>query len=950
MVDRPAGSAASLPSGTVTFLMTDIVGSSLLYEHDEVGARRAVERHNVLLTEGIEGRGGAVIRPRNEGDSIFAVFPRAGDAVTAAVEIQQALAREPWPAGLEVRVRMALYTGEAELRDGDYFGAAVNRCARMRDAAHGGQVLICAATAELSRAALPAGAELRDLGDHRFRNIAQPLRVLQIIHPGLPSELPPIRSLAAFATNLPSQLTSFVGRRRELHEVKQRLEESRLVSLIGAGGAGKTRLALQAASQLLEAFGDGVWLVELAATGDPGLVPRAVAAALGLREGSDRDPTDLLIEHLQGRAPLLVLDNCEHLVQACAELSDALLRACPRLRILATSREPLGVAGEVALRVPSLALPELTGAQAGGHGGPFPGPGGFPSAAALREYESVQLFLDRALAVQPRFPVTDQAAQTVAQVCQRLDGIPLALELAAARVKVLTIEQIAVRLDDRFHLLTGGARTALPRQQTLRATIDWSYELLAEAERAVLRCLSVFVGGWTLEAAEAICPDEEIEAYEVLDLLALLVDKSLVLVAESSEDEARYRLLETVRQYARERLDAAGEAATLQGRHLGWLVDLAERAEPELRGPHLVTWMDRLEREHDNVRAALAWSLPRPEHAEETLRLVGALYRFWQVRHLSEGYAWLRQALDVVAGLGPDQQDVVRAHHARALTGAGVLVRDLGDNATARRLFEESLAMRRVLGDRWGIGQALNNLTHMLLTQREYEAADALARESVEIWRELGDPWGLSRALSGLAQLSYVRGEVGPAAEMLTEALALARGLHDLQGLGWMLYQFGQLEAAAGQDADAEAHFQECEAVQREIGDQHGLARVLGDLGLLALRRGEHEPAGRLLRESAAIFRALGNPNDVGQALRRLAALDAASGQPARAALLLGAAATDEAAGATFVSAVQVDLPAVEAWVRAALGEPELASHRAQGASMGRDRALALALGEAAPG
>jgi class 3 adenylate cyclase len=358
MVDRPAGSTASLPSGTVTFLMTDIVGSSLLYERDETGARRAVARHHTLLSEGIHRRGGAVIRPRNEGDSVFAVFARAGDAVTAAVEIQRVLAQEAWPADLAIQVRMALYTGEAELRDDDYFGGAVNRCARMRDAAHGGQVLLCAVTTELVRATLPAGAALRDLGEHRFRNIAQPLHVFQVSHPALPSDLPPIRSLATFATNLPSQLTSFVGRRREIADVKARLEERRLVSLIGSGGAGKTRLALQAASELLESFTDGVWLVELAATGDPGLVPRTVVAALGLREGSDRDPTDLLIEYLQGRAPLLVLDNCEHLIAACARLVERLLRVCPRLRILVTSREPLGIAGEIAVRVPSLSLPE----------------------------------------------------------------------------------------------------------------------------------------------------------------------------------------------------------------------------------------------------------------------------------------------------------------------------------------------------------------------------------------------------------------------------------------------------------------------------------------------------------------------------------------------------------------------------------------------------------------
>jgi predicted ATPase/class 3 adenylate cyclase len=968
MVDSPARSRPSLPSGTVTFLMTDIEGSSLLYEQDELAARQTVARHNQLLSAGIEARDGAVIRPRAEGDSIFAVFARVSDAVTAAIEIQQALQREPWPTGRPLRVRMALYTGEAELRENDYFGAAVNRCARMRDAAHGGQVLACAITAEMVRGAIPAGAELRDLGEHHFRNIAQPLRVFQLAHPDLLSEFPPIRSLMKFATNLPSQLTSFVGRERELAEVKRQLEQSRLLSLIGTGGAGKTRLAIQAASELLEEFPDGVWLVELAALSDPDLVASAVAAALGLSQAPGRPSLDILVDHLQSRAPLLVLDNCEHLIVACARLVEALLRACPRLRILVTSREPLGIAGEIAWRVPSLALPELPARSTGGRGAV----GRLPGAAVLCEYESVRLFVDRAQAVQPGFPVTDQTAQAVAQICHRLDGIPLALELAAARVKVLTIVQIATRLDDRFRLLTGGARTALRRQQTLRAAIDWSYDLLSDRERAVLRRLAVFAGGWTLEAAEAVCAapsaspsragiispttaplretaaaaptsGQAVESYEVLDLLSQLVDKSLVLVVESSAGEARYRLLETVRQYAQERLAEAGESTAIQQRHLNWLVDLAERAETELRGPRQVAWMDRLEAEQDNVRTALAWSVAQPEQIESTLRLVGALYRFWQVRHIAEGLGWLTQALDAVSSRGRTDLPTLQAPYARAAIGAGVLARDLGDIRTARRWIEESLAVRRALGDPWGIGQALNNLVSVEMIERNFEAARTAVEESIAIWRELGDPWGLSRALGGFGELLMVQGEVSAATAALDESMALARSINDVQLLSWQRHHLAGLLLQSGDYGRAEELLLESEALQREMNDQYALGRVLADLGLLATRRGDHARAARLLRESVEIFSTLGNLGGLSQAIWRLAELAALQVQAERAARLHGAAtALRDRAGAE-AALMHTDVVDVRALIQGESGEQAYAVAYLEGQMMTLEQAVAYA-------
>ena len=946
MVDPLARSSSSLPSGTVTFLMTDIEGSSLLYERDEEGARLTVARHNELLTAGIEGRGGAVIRPRAEGDSIFAVFARAGDAVTAAFEIQLALCGEIWPTGTPLRVRMALYTGEAELRDNDYFGAVVNRCARLRDAAHGGQVLLADSTATLVRGALPPGVELRDLGEHRFRNIVQAERVYQLVHPDLPSDFPPIRSLKTSNTNLPSQLTSFVGRERELAEVKQQLENSRLLSLIGTGGAGKTRLALQAGADLLETFPDGVWLAELAALSDPDLVPSTVVAALGLRDVPGCAPMETLVEHLQERAPLLLLDNCEHVVVVCARLVEGLLRACPRLRVLVTSREPLGIAGEIAWRVPSLALPDLPARSASWDGAAVR----LPGAAVLCGYESVRLFVDRAQAVQPGFPVTDQTAQTVAQICHRLDGIPLALELAAARVKVLTIDQIATRLDDRFRLLTGGARTALRRQQTLRAAIDWSYDLLTDAERSVLRRLSVFAGGWTLEAAEAVCPAGDVEAYEILDLLSQLVDKSLVLVTESTAGEARYRLLETVRQYAQERLAEAGETPTIQARYLDWLVDLAERAEPELRGPLQVAWMDRLEIEQDNTRAVLSWSLAHPEHVEATLRLVGALYRFWQVRHIAEGLNWLVHALEAASISGQTSLPTLQAPYAKGAIGAGVLARDLGDLQTARRWIEESLAVRRALGDWWGIGQVLNNLVSIELIEGSYEAAHTASNESVAIWRELGDPWGLSRALGGLGELLMVQGDVSAAIRALDESLTLARGINDVQLMSWQRHHLARLLLRSGDYERAEELLLESEALQREMRDQYALGRVLADLGMLATRRGDHERAAQRLRESVDLFSKLGNLGGLGHALWRLAELEAVQGRPGRAARLFGSAMALRDGAAADISLMHPDAVDVEAQVRAALGEQTFAAAWEEGKAQSPEQAVAFALAESGEG
>jgi predicted ATPase/class 3 adenylate cyclase len=718
-----------LPSGTVTFLFTDIEGSTRRWEEHPAAMRAAVDRHFVLLRETIGAHGGHVFR--NQGDGLCAAFAMAQQALEAALAAQLALHREQWLEGDALRVRMALHTGSAEVQDGDYVGACLNRMGRLQNIGYGGQTLLSRTTYELVREALPAGTGLRDLGEHRLRDLDTPEQIFQLLHPELPTEFPPLKSLDPPHHNLPIQLTSFVGRERELAAVQQLLLGERLVTLTGAGGVGKTRLALRLAADRLDSIADGVWLVDLAPLADANLVPQAVAAALGVREQPERPLVQTLADALRDRHLLLLLDNCEHLVAACAALADSLLRACPWLRVLATSREPLGITGEAIWRVPPLASPE---------------PDRLPSLESLVQYEAVRLLLDRAELAAPSFAITEQNAAAVAQVCQQLDGLPLALELAAARVKVLSMEQLAARLSDRFRLLTGGSRSALPRQQTLRALVDWSYDLLTEPEQVLFRRLAVFAGGCTLEAAEAVCAGDGVQPGEVLEHLARLVDKSLVIAEPSPGSQVRYRLPETIRQYSAEKLGEAGEGATLRGRHRDWCLALAERTGPGVLDPQRLAW---LEREYDNLRAALRSSIDSGQ-AEPGLRLAAGLCDFWYARgYSSEGCAWLAELLALpatttaamacaralewagrLAYLQGDELDRQRIAKSLVALGHGALRR--GDALRARLLFNESLGLARDAGDHLAIALCLEGLASVAVkAQPERAVRLAGAAEAV---------------------------------------------------------------------------------------------------------------------------------------------------------------------------------------------------------------------------
>jgi predicted ATPase/DNA-binding CsgD family transcriptional regulator len=570
---------------------------------------RAVGRHYELMDQAITAHHGVRPVEQGEGDSVVGAFARASDAVAAALDAQRALVGEAWPEAAQLRVRIAVHTGEAELRgEGNYFGPAVIRCARLRAIAHGGQVLVSQPTADLVVGRLPEGASLAELGSHRLKDLGRPEQVFELRHPDLPGSFGPLRGLDALPNNLPVQLTTFVGRRKELVEAAGLLASTRLLSLTGAGGCGKTRLALQLAAEVAENYPGGAWLVELAPVADPGRVAGSIAAALG--EGDAGSETiEAIVSRLHAEAALLVLDNCEHLLDAVAGLADLLLRRCPRLVIVATTREPLGVPGETAWRVPSLALP--------GRFEPV-------EPEALSHFDAVRLFLDRAAKARPNFALGVDNAPAVAQLCARLDGIPLAIELAAARVRAMTVEQVAAGLDDRFRLLTGGARTVLPRQHTLQASVDWGYALLSDAERVVFRRLAVFAGGFSLDAAERVVAGDGVEPVEVLDLLLGLVDKSMVL----AEDTGRYRLLETLRQYGAARLVDAGETPAVRDRHLAWVrAAVRDPIEDGLRALRIDSAPD-VEVEIDNLRAAFEWAVLRA--AADDARWIAATLVRWE--------------------------------------------------------------------------------------------------------------------------------------------------------------------------------------------------------------------------------------------------------------------------------------------------------------------------------
>ena len=823
-----------LPTGTVTFLMTDVEGSTRQWEAHPDNMRVATERLNEILYDSIERGSGSRPEEQGEGDSVVAAFSRASDAVASALDIQRRVLKEVWPEGIVLRVRMGIHTGEVQLRgERNYFGPPLNRCARLRDLAHGGQILVSPATEQLIRGSLPEGARLRDMGPQRMKDLSQPERVFQLSHPDLPGDFPPLQSLEALPNNLPVQLTSFVGRDEDMEEIRRLVSMSRLVTLTGAAGCGKTRLAVQVAADLLDEFDEGVWFVDFAAVTDPALVPHTTAAALSVQEEPRRAIVETLVDHMRGRRMLLIFDNCEHLLAACTELAAALLKSCPKIVIVATSREPLGVEGETSWRVPSL---------------PIPQPLDPASPDDLIKHEGTRLFIERALAVASDFRIDLDEAAAVGQICRRLDGIPLAIELAAAHVDVLTCEQIAARLDDQFRILTGGARTALERQQTMRAAVEWSYELLSQFERLVLDRLSVFVGGFSLEAAEDVCAGESIESSEVFRHLSSLVRKSLV-ISERRPHALRYRLLETIKQYARDRLRESGAGEEVRIRHRDWFLGLAERSEPELQeGGKQAEWIALLEEEHDNLRAALEWSAS-DEDPRHMAGLSSALYWFWFVRgYAGEGRRWLTRALERAEQVPTDLR-------AKLLHAAGTLAWAHHDLKAALPLLEEGLSIRKELSDERGIAQSLGILGNVHGYLGDYSQAAVLWQESLGIRRKIGDKRGAAAVLANLSSLTLAKGDFEKAMTGHMEALALNREVGDRHNEAQSLFSIGGIWNSQDEYAKARHYFEEALAIARELGASELTLTCLGNLGGIAFNQGDYEAARTWWEETADISR-----------------------------------------------------------------------------------------------
>ena len=672
--------------------------------------------------------------------------------------------------------------------------------------------------------------------------------------------------------NLPPQLTTFIGREQEIADVRRLLASSRLLTLMGAGGSGKTRLSQKVATELAagKEHADGIWFIDLAPLTDEELVPQMIASAVGVREEAGRPLVDTLIEHLRHRKVLLLLDNCEHLLEVCGVLLEKLLKACPHLHVLATSREALGIDGEMAWRVPSLSVPD---------------PQKPVNPQDLSKYDSVRLFTERAFYSRMAFTITSANARAVAQLCYRLDGIPLAIELAAARVKVLSVEQIVDRLDERFRLLTGGSPTALPRQQTLQALMDWSYDLLKEEEKRLLRGLSVFVGSFALEAVQAIC-GTGVDEYEIINLLSHLVDKSLVLVEDQGQ-AARYRLLETIRQYAWDKLKESDEIDALRERHRDWYLTLGERAQTGLVGEEQRWWLEYLEMEHDNLRAALEWSVRNDHDPESALRLSGAVWRFWDMRgYITEGRRWLNEGLQAAREAHGSLDSGVWA---KALSAAGNLAFEQADYDRAIEFHRQALELRKQAGDKRGTAGSLGNLGVALRHKGEYAEATRLYNESLAIFRELDNTQGISTMLNSLGFVAQCQEDYGRAEELYNEALALAQELGDKHGETIMLNNLGEVAQCQGHYEQAEEFYNQALALSHEIGDKVSIADITTNLGCLANSRGDSEAAIRLYRAGLQVCEELGHKMGIADCMEGIATAWAGKDKK-RALRLFGAA------------------------------------------------------------
>jgi predicted ATPase/class 3 adenylate cyclase len=939
----PASAARGWVDGALpTFLLTDIEGSTRLWEEHAGAMGAALAQHDRLLRGAIEARGGQVIK--TTGDGMLAVFVSPLDAIEAALAMQRALRDAPWGETGPLRVRAALHAGAAESRDGDFFGPALNRVARILAIGHGGQVICSAVAAVLARDALPASVELVDLGSHRLRDMDRPEQVFQVTVDDLPRSFPPLRSLSTRRSNLPVPLTSFVGREKELADVATLVGHNRLVTLIGTGGTGKTRLMTEAAGLLLDRYPDGVWLAELAPLGDPSQIPSEIARALGAPEIPGVPAVSTVTAFLAEKDLLLLLDNAEHLVDGVARLAERLLGSAPQLRIITTSREALAVPGEAVFQLQSLSCPSAAARSRATEDTPLD----FDRAAST---EAVRLFAERASSVDPSFTLDRANVAAVSEICRRLDGIPLAIELAAARVSALSPDDIAKRLGDRFRLLAGGRRTAVPRQQTLHALIDWSWDLLTDDDRRLLRRLSVFTGGWTVPmAARIVCDgDEAMDALDLLDGLTRLVDRSLVVVDRGTT--ARYHMLETIRQYAREKLIASGEAEAVADRHLAAYASLAAEAAEQVRGPVMVDWLDRLDDELDNLGAALEWGL---EAAPWTaVHMASDLLGYWAVRVMSEDNdARIVSAVEIARArvVGhPDADPADQAVTGRLLGEAARLWGMSGRAGIGYEWAQDALAAANASGDPVARLYALGGLTITTVFSGRAgpDGTDvrALFMDAADLAEETGQWWMVALS-AGFAGASL--GGFDPDAGMVQ----VQRGVDAAQrsgspyALAAVSLAQGRMLGRLGRIDDAVASFTVSIERFMELGDDRFVLAARSDMAHALRRGGRLDEALALYRETIGGWVHLGHRGAVANQLENLAYLDTERGDHDRAVRLLGAAAAiRDAAGAQMAFDEEPELAAVIDRLRAAVATETFDAAWAAGRTLTQAEAVALALG-----
>jgi predicted ATPase/class 3 adenylate cyclase len=914
-----------LATQTLTFLFTDIEGSTALLRRLGETYAEVLTAHHQLIRAGLAAHGGREVD--TQGDAFFAVFTSPSGCVAAAIGMQRAFALHPWPADTQVRVRMGIHSGEASETATGIVGLDVHRAARIAAVAYGGQILISAATAALLRDSLPSGASLMDLGLHRLKDLGRPEQIFQAAADGLPVAFPPLRSLdnPKLHHNLPTQVSSFVGRAAELAEVRRLIADSRLVTLTGPGGAGKTRLGLQVAAGLLDGSGDGVWFADLAPLQNADLVAASVANVLGIRADPGRPMIDTLVEAVDQRSLLLLLDNCEHVLDTCAKLADALLRGCPNVVLLATSREPLGIDGERVHRVPSMDTPADD-----------------DDMDAIGDTEAVRLFTDRAARHGVRLVWNEQTAPVAGRICRRLDGMPLAIELAAARLTVMSLTELDARLDQRFALLTGGSRAALPRQQTLRAMVEWSWELLNGPEQQVLARLSVFAGGFGPDAAEAVAASADSPAEEVFGHLAALVDKSLVQFDNTGAGPARYQLLDTIRQYAAQRLEQQHPTAadSVRMAHRDFYLALAEAAAPQLVAHEQAEWLDRLDAELDNLRAAIAFSLVQPDPAPG-LRLAAALRVFWKARgHATEAAVGLKALLERPAA---QQGTVLRA---RALACTAYLLEQAGGYAIAEEHCQEALAIAQATGDDYLAADLLHIRAFVLLRRGQHRAALPLIESGLSLARRLEEPRLTASLLSARSFAVDVEGDHAGAARDAAESMRLFRLVGDRREVGTIVGNLAYAELSMGDLDSARAHLLESLEIFRSLNDRDGVVYETFNLGLAEYLSGSPAAAEEYFAESLDLARRVQMKASIGYALIGLAMARGSEAEMSRSARLHGAADQALAALGETIEPLEGRLRDVDCQrLGSAMGTEAFAAEYAAGRTLTSEEVLVLALG-----